>query len=241
MIQNRFAHSLLAAALLITASLLAPTDAAAQAGRTINTSGKANSSGKVYEPIEPPALPGEPVPPGDSTTPSVPATPPAPSAYSAPSDPFQAMFQELERFHREMDEFIARRFSRFGMMPPLPLMPRVPSPSDFGLLNPPGRSGTTSRLFRQSLHVRDEGRHYVVDLELPEKDQPNVEVKVEGQVLRISATHREMNEQAGPGSRSQSYVSSSFQQSVTLPGPVKADAVRVERDRGRLKVIVPKA
>lgn len=243
MIQNRFAHSLAAAAFLITASLLPPADAAAQAGRTINTSGKASSSGKVYEPFDPPALPGKPVPPGDSSdsAPSAPATPPAPSAYSAPSDPFQSMFEEMERFHREMDEYIARRFAGFGMMPSLPPFPRMPGLHDFGFANPPGWSGATGRMFRQSLQVRDEGRHYVVDLDFPEQDLPNVDVKVEGQMLRISGTHREMNEQTGPANRSRSYVSSSFQQAVTLPGPVKADAVRVERDRGRLKVIVPKA
>lgn len=93
--------------------------------------------------------------------------------------------------------------------------------------------------FGSSLDVQEEGDSYIVRAYLPDRKMENVNVTIEGQTLKIDAKAEDTEKK-----KDQELVKSHkahYAQIVTLPGPVKADMMKVDKKEGMLIVTLPKA
>ena len=93
--------------------------------------------------------------------------------------------------------------------------------------------------FGSSLDLQEESDKYVVRAYLPDRDINNVNVSVEGDVLKLEAQREETRREQGDASFSSS--KGQYSQVVSLPGPVQADKMTVERKENMLIVTLPKA
>jgi HSP20 family protein len=93
--------------------------------------------------------------------------------------------------------------------------------------------------FGSSLDVKDEGNNYVVRAYLPDRNTKDVDVTVEGRTLRIGAKVEETTNEKGK--RAIITHKAQYSQILTLPGPVQADKMKVDKKEGMLIVTLPKA
>ncbi len=92
--------------------------------------------------------------------------------------------------------------------------------------------------FGSSLDVQEEGNNFVVRAYLPDRKMENVNVTIEGQTLKIDAKAEESEKK---GDKEVKSHKAHYAQVVTLPGPVKADMMKVDKKDGMLVVTLPKA
>jgi HSP20 family molecular chaperone IbpA len=157
-------------------------------------------------------------------------------------DPAQNLMAEMERVQKQMDHAFEEAFR--SMSAPRGFAPGVNSPGfGAGLMSPGMMNGSISGgLFQQGMGVRDDGDHYTVEVQVPETDAPNVNVKLEGQLLTISSSvDKSKKNTSATGAQMQSRQVSSFQQAVTIPGPVKSHDMKVDRQKDRVTITIPKA
>jgi len=132
------------------------------------------------------------------------------------------IFDRMETMRREMDRAFDESFR--------------------GFRDGPGFKGFFDEArFGSSVDIKEEGENYVVHAYLPSRDVKNVNVTVEQQSLRIEAKEQESTKQDDPARPLQSSRMAAYSQLVTLPGPVQADKMRVEKKEGLLVVTLPKA
>jgi HSP20 family molecular chaperone IbpA len=93
--------------------------------------------------------------------------------------------------------------------------------------------------FGASLDIKEESDKYVIRAYLPDRDMNNVNVTVEGQTLKVEAK----TENAGQKEKDGMVFSrkARYSQLLTLPGPVQANKMAVERKENMLVVTLPKA
>ena len=93
--------------------------------------------------------------------------------------------------------------------------------------------------FGSSLDVQEEGDHYIVRAYLPDRKMENVNVTIEGQILKIDAKSEDTEKKEDK--ETVKSHKAHYAQIVTLPGPVKADMMQVDKKDGMLIVTLPKA
>ena len=76
---------------------------------------------------------------------------------------------------------------------------------------------------------------------LPDREMKNVNVTVEQQTLKIEAKEQETTKQDDPAHPLHSSRMAAYSQIITLPGPVQADKMKVDKKEGMLVVTLPKA
>jgi HSP20 family molecular chaperone IbpA len=157
------------------------------------------------------------------TTTATAAASPLPSAAASPSpavassDWDDRMLAEMERMQTRMDEIFHNAF-----------------PNDLV-------SGTSMVRLGSTVNVDDQGDKYVVHFTLPRSDMSNVNVKFDNGRLSLSAKEeKSTTSNASPGTMSTA-ESGSYEQMITLPGPVKDADMKVERKNGAIVVTLPKA
>jgi HSP20 family molecular chaperone IbpA len=91
--------------------------------------------------------------------------------------------------------------------------------------------------FDSAVHVDDLRDRYVVHFNLPDKNLQDVNVRLENGELRLSASQAQKNQ----SQKSDAFASDTYEQRMTLPGPVKEQGMKVERENGMIVVTVPKA
>jgi HSP20 family molecular chaperone IbpA len=128
------------------------------------------------------------------------------------------IFARMEKMRREMDRIFDESFKEFRS-------------EHKGIFDRPR--------FGSSLDVQEEGGNYVVRAYLPDRNMENVNVTVEGQTLKIEAKAEDTGKKEDKGlvkSHKAHYA-----QVISLPGPVKAHEMKVDKKEGMLVVTVPKA
>jgi HSP20 family protein len=93
------------------------------------------------------------------------------------------------------------------------------------------------------LRVKDEQGKYVVTVSIPGVEKNDVKVSLDGQLLHISAraqSEEKLKGEHGKMIGKETYASS-FQNALTLPGPVNASGMRTKFKKGTLTVTIPKA
>lgn len=95
----------------------------------------------------------------------------------------------------------------------------------------------TQQLPATDVYVKDD-KEMVVEAHLPDYEDKDVHVNIEGNDLEIQAQRHEKEED-----KSKKYVvresSSSFYRRIRLPKQADADKVKAHMDKGVLKVVVP--
>jgi HSP20 family protein len=125
------------------------------------------------------------------------------------------VLERIDRMQREMDSIFKRGFEEFRLMP---------AHRDFF-----NKSG-----FGSSVDVKEEGDNYVVRAYLPGRDSNDVNVTAEEKTVKIEAKAEKSDKEG-------SAVRSHYSQFLTLPGPVDATKMRVDRKEGMLVITLPKA
>lgn len=130
------------------------------------------------------------------------------------------VLDRMGRMHHEMDRIFKNAFQDFHTMP-----------EHMGMFDEPR--------FGSSFVVQDEGDQYVIRAYLPERDLKDLKVNVEGKVLKIEAQAETTEEQKDKGVVS-SYKAA-YSQTLTLPGPVLSEKMKVDRKDEMVVVTLPKA
>ena len=126
----------------------------------------------------------------------------------------------MDRMRREMDRIFNEAFSEFRSQPEF-------------------REFFDQARFGSSFDLQEEKDRYVVRAYLPERDMNNVNATVEGQLLKLDAKAENTRNEEKDGVFLSS--KSEYSQVLTLPGPVQADKMTVERKENMLVVTLPKA
>ncbi|MEY3896128.1 MAG: hypothetical protein RLZZ214_1648 [Verrucomicrobiota bacterium] len=130
------------------------------------------------------------------------------------------VLDRMDRMHQEMNRIFKNAFQDFRSMP-----------EHMGIFDEPR--------FGSSFVVQDEGDQYVVRAYLPERDLKDLKVNVQGKVLKIEAQAETTGERNETGAVS-SYKAA-YSQTLTLPGPVLSEKMKVDRKDGMVVVTLPKA
>jgi HSP20 family molecular chaperone IbpA len=148
-------------------------------------------------------------------------TKPEPSAPRSNWDTWDRdVLEHMDRMRREMDRIFNLTFSEFRSQPEF-------------------REFFNQARFGSSFDLQEENDKYIVRAYLPDRDVNNVNVTVEGQVLKLEAKAENTRPEEKEGvlfSRKAQYS-----QILTLPGPVQTDKMTVERKENVLVVTLPKA
>jgi HSP20 family protein len=128
----------------------------------------------------------------------------------------------MDRMRREMDRVFKDAFDDFKL-----------APEHKGFFDEPR--------FGSSVDLKDDGDHYTVRAYLPERSMNNVNVTVEGQSLKIDAKEQELEGRKEKSRALHSERKAAYSQFLTLPGPVQADKMKVEKRDEMLVVTLPKA
>lgn len=132
------------------------------------------------------------------------------------------LLARMDKMRREMDRVFKDAFDEFKL-----------APEHKGFFNEPR--------FGSSVDVKDDGDHYTVRAYLPQRSMNNVNVTVEGQSLRIEAKEQELEATKNRADELRSQRKAAYSQILTLPGPVQAEKMKVEKKDEMLVVSLPKA
>ena len=88
--------------------------------------------------------------------------------------------------------------------------------------------------------VYEEKGNIVAKLNLPGMDTEKIDISVDGENLRISGSREEEKETKDKNYYSKEIRRGSFERTITLPAPVKAEGVDAEYKDGVLTVTLPK-
>lgn len=165
--------------------------------------------------------------PASSSSSATAATPPETRKDAPP--PFfhrdRDIMNGMDRMRRDMDRIFEDAFSSFKLLP--------------------GYSGWFDEYrFASSYEIKEEGGNYVVRAYLPDRNMDNVAVNVEGQILHIDAQAEDSQAAPKKGDvpgKAEKVHRAQYTQRVTLPGPVDALKMKVERKEHMLVVTLPKA
>jgi HSP20 family molecular chaperone IbpA len=130
------------------------------------------------------------------------------------------VLEQMNRLREEMDRILGQAFSEFRNRPEF-------------------KEFFDQAQFGSSFDVQEESDKYIVRAYLPDRDINNVNVSVEGDVLKLEAQGEDTRQEEGNGS----FFSrkAQYSQVLSLPGPVQADKMTVERKENMLIVTLPKA
>ena len=133
-------------------------------------------------------------------------------------------WMEMQRMQERIDGLFADSWARMhSEMAGLPSLSTEPSEGEVTL--------------------QEEQNDYLLTAKLPGLKENDVNVSLDGRLLRISAQRQAQEEETadnGQVLREESYASS-FQRAFTLPGPVDASKMHTQFDDGVLTVTIPKA
>lgn len=131
------------------------------------------------------------------------------------------LLDRMDRMRREMDQIFQDGFDRLGDLP------------EFKNLFDEARFGS-------SVELQEQDGNYVVRAYLPDRDAESVKVVIEGdRTLKIDAVAEETTEKTEEGLVLKRKAK--YSQSITMPGPVDADKLAVDRKKDMLLITVPKA
>lgn len=100
-------------------------------------------------------------------------------------------------------------------------------------------SGRAPQGFLPAMEIHENAEQVTVSLEAAGMKKEDFDIALEDGALTVSGT-RQRTLPEGASSRSE-FLTGSFQRSVTLPCPVKAEAVNASYEAGVLNITLPKA
>ncbi len=95
--------------------------------------------------------------------------------------------------------------------------------------------------FTLALNVREDENDIIVETAIPGVSEEDIDVKVVGDMLTISAESQREQEREGDGWYVRELRFGKFERSIRLPTEVKADKAEAELENGILTIRLPKA
>ena len=92
-----------------------------------------------------------------------------------------------------------------------------------------------------AVDVKENDDHYLLEADLPGLDEKDLEVKVEGNLLTLSAKRNDANEEKKDGYILRERRSSTFCRSFVLPNGAETEKITAGFSNGVLHLTVPKA
>ena len=106
----------------------------------------------------------------------------------------------------------------------------------------PNQTSITQKpLFGSTVNVENEKDKYVVHFYLPDRDISSVKVDLKDNQLHLTASEQSNKETANKMGSTSEYSAGTYSQLITLPGPVHADQMKIDRKEGTVIVTLPKA
>lgn len=130
------------------------------------------------------------------------------------------MFDQMQKMQKDMDREFNDSFRAFRQ-----------EPGFKGFFDEPR--------FGSSIDMQEENGNYIVKAYLPNRDVQNVSVTVTNDTLKIEAKAQDNKEYGSSGPNV--IHEAEYSQAVTLPGPVNAGKMKVDRKEGMLVITLPKA
>jgi HSP20 family molecular chaperone IbpA len=136
-------------------------------------------------------------------------------------------WKEMRQLQEQMNQMFENAYARMR--------------AAFGPGSPKAQGG--SFLTESKVTVKDQASKYVVTADMPGVKKADVNVSLDGRLLRISAQSQSEKNLKGTHGKvvGQEAYASSFQRALTLPGPVDASGMHTQFKDGVLTVVVPKA
>jgi HSP20 family protein len=131
--------------------------------------------------------------------------------------------QQFEQMRQQMDAMMQQAFNHFG--------------KNQGLQNFFSDNGSPD------ISIKDEGKQYLVLVDLPGADKNNISVTLNDNQLTISGqqSHVENKTDKNGNTIFRSQQSGTFSRSVTLPGDVKPGSMHTEFNNDVLQITITKA
>jgi HSP20 family protein len=130
------------------------------------------------------------------------------------------MFDQMRKMQKDMDREFNDSFRAFRQEPGLK-----------GFFDEPR--------FGSSIDMQEENGNYIIKAYLPHRDVQNVSVTVTNDTLKIEAKAQDKKEAGSSGPNV--IHEAEYSQTVTLPGPVNAGEMKVDKKEGMLVITLPKA
>lgn len=132
-------------------------------------------------------------------------------------------YDEIQRRQHEMDRRFNQRFNRFTNKP------------DF-------QYHFSQSLSTPKIDVRENANQYTVIMNLPDADESDISVNLDGQRLTIKGKqeYKKQNRDATGNMIFRARQSARFQRSITLANPVIQNKMKQRLDNGVLVIIIPK-
>jgi HSP20 family molecular chaperone IbpA len=136
-------------------------------------------------------------------------------------------WKEMRQMQQQMNQMFENAYTRMR--------------AAFGPSSPKAQGG--SFITESKVTVKDQENKYVVTADMPGVKKADVNVSLDGRLLRISAQSQSEKSLKGTHGKvvGQEAYASSFQRALTLPGPVDASGMHTHFKDGVLTVVVPKA
>jgi HSP20 family protein len=90
------------------------------------------------------------------------------------------------------------------------------------------------------VNVVESKEQYVLELSAPGRTKADFNIKLDGNLLEVSSTQKEENNEDGKDYTRREFKLSSFSRSFTLPETVNGEAINAEYTDGILKLTLPK-
>jgi HSP20 family protein len=126
-------------------------------------------------------------------------------------------YAEIQHMKNQMERMFGDSFSRFHIKTPMDNLTKSPD-----------------------IDLQEKTDRYVVTVDTPGADQSSMDVRLEGQVLRISIKTGQAQDENGEYRYRERFVGQ-FQRALTLPGPVNAGKMTTDYHDGILTITIPKA
>jgi HSP20 family protein len=103
-----------------------------------------------------------------------------------------------------------------------------------------GQDGMTN-MFRLPVDIREVDNAYEIKAQVPGFAPEEIDLTVTGNVLTISARHKDEREKNERGYIRREVVEGNFVRQIALPNDAKLDTIKAEFENGELRVEVPRA
>ena len=134
-------------------------------------------------------------------------------------DPFEEMF----RMREQMDRLFGESMNRLRR-------------------SPSGLERFRDWSFQPEMDLREEEDRYVVRFNIPGAEKTDIHVAIDDRVLTVSGvTNQHVTHEEGGRVLRTERRQGQFRRTVTLPGPVEAEAMETHYEQGVLRITVPKA
>lgn len=130
-------------------------------------------------------------------------------------------YDEMRHMQEEMEQIFDKSLSHFHMNTPLGSLSKTPE-----------------------VDLQEKPDHYLVTVNVPGADEASMDVKLEGQRLRISIKTEQAKDETdnkNGGYRYRERFTGEFQRALTLPGPGDANKMKTGYHNGVLTITIPKA